>query len=319
MMNMLQDTQTFYLIGGIFGFLIIATLTGLILKRRLYNEKTQSTLNNVMERIRAWWMICGVFTVALLSGKTGPLLLFGLISFFALREFITMTPTNGADHKTLCVIFFIIIPLQYCLIGIRWYGLFTIMIPVYAFIFLPILTTLAGDYTNYFGRTAKIQWGLMACVYCISYAPALLSLDIPNYQGENGKLLLFLVAIVEISDVFQYIWGKCLGKQKILSKISPNKTWEGFVGGIMTASAIGMGLWWATPFHPIQALAMSVMITLVGFGGDITMSAIKRDLGVKDYSMLLPGHGGIMDRIDSLCFAAPIFFHITRYVLIARS
>ena len=159
---------------------------------------------------------------------------------------------------------------------------------MYAFTLLPILTTLAGDSENFLGRT-------------------LLSLPIPGYKGQNGKLLLFFVVVVEISDVFQYIWGKCLGKKKIIPKISPNKTWEGFVGGIMSASFVGMGLWWTTPLSPLQALVMSFIITLVGFGGEITMSAIKRDLGVKDYSTLIPGHGGILDRIASLCFAAPIF------------
>jgi phosphatidate cytidylyltransferase len=308
--------QIWYLIGGILGILLGATFTGTILKMRISDEKMQTTLENVLARIKAWWIICGVFMVALLSGKIGILLLFALVSFFAFREFMTMTPTRNGDHKSLIVIFFVIIPFQYCLIGMRWYGLFSIMIPVYAFILVPILTAVAGDHHNYFGRTAKIQWGLMACVYCMSYAPALLVLDIPGYQGQNAKLLLCLVLIIEMNDVLQYLWGKWLGTRKILPTISPNKTWEGFIGGTITANLFGMGLWWVTPFRAIQAFMLSLIVTLAGFGGDMTMSAIKRDLGVKDYGALLPGHGGMMDRVDSLCFAAPIFFHITRYFFV---
>jgi phosphatidate cytidylyltransferase len=312
-MQIMSDIQALSLIGGIFGFLTIATLISLILKKWASGEKMKATLNNVMQRITAWWIIFGLYLVALLNGKIGLLILFGIISFLALREFITITPTNSGDHKALWVIFFLILPAQYYLIGIAWYGLFTILIPVYAFVLLPMLTTLAGEFQHYFERTAKIQWGVMICVYCVSHAPALLIINIPNYHGQTGKLLLFLILVVELSDVFQFLWGKCCGKHKILPNVSPNKTWEGFLGGTLTASLIGMGCWWATPFHPIQALLLSMMITLLGFGGDLTLSAIKRDLGIKDYSSIIPGHGGIMDRIDSLCFAAPIFFHVTRF------
>jgi phosphatidate cytidylyltransferase len=172
---------------------------------------------------------------------------------------------------------------------------------------------LADDYENFLERTAKIQWGLMVCVYFVSYAPALLSLDIVDYEGHPAKLLFFLVVVVEMSDVCQYIWGKSLGRRKIAPNVSPNKTVAGFVGGTLTASLIGTALYWATPFGPLQAFAISLLITVAGFFGDLTMSAIKRDSGVKDYGNLIQGHGGMMDRIDSICFAAPVFFHVVRY------
>lgn len=312
-MSLLSDSSARLLMGGIFGFLLIATCTSAILKSRLSGEILQRTLDNVMQRILAWWLIFGLYLAAALNGKIGLLLLFGGISLLALREFITITPTTRGDHKALELIFFLVLPAQYYLIGIGWYGLFTILIPVYTFVLLPILTTLSGEVHKYFERMAKIQWGLMVGVYCVSHVPAILNLAISGYEGRNGTLVLFFILIVELSDVFQFIWGKCCGKRKILPKISPNKTWEGFLGGVLTASAVGMACWWATPFSPMPAFMMSLMITMLGFGGDVTMSAIKRDLGVKDYSSALPGHGGIMDRIDSLCFAAPIFFHITRF------
>jgi len=199
------------------------------------------------------------------------------------------------------------------LVGIGWYGLYSILIPVYAFLFVPIRTAIGGDTEGFLERTAKIQWALMVCVYCVSYAPAILKLELRGYQGQNAKLLLFLILVVQISDVLQYVWGKLLGKHKIAPNVSPNKTWEGFVGGILCASAIGTGLWWLTPYSPLEAAGMSLAVTLLGFAGGLTMSAIKRDRGVKDYGELIPGHGGILDRIDSICFAAPVLFHLTRY------
>jgi phosphatidate cytidylyltransferase len=155
----------------------------------------------------------------------------------------------------------------------------------------------------------------MVCVYCVSHAPALMTLRIPGFEGENGKLLFYFVLIVQASDVLQYIWGKILGRHKIAPTISPSKTWEGFLGGVATATLLGTALWWATPFMPWQATGMSLVITLMGFVGGLVMSAIKRDRGVKDYGTLIEGHGGVMDRIDSLCFSAPVFFHLTRYFL----
>jgi len=241
------------------------------------------------------------------------LILFALTSFIALREFITLTPTHRADHRTLFWAFFIFAPVQYLLVGIQWYGLFAIFIPVYAFLFIPLRSALAGDTEDFLARTAKIQWGLMIAVYCVSHAPALLMLEIPGYQGEGAKLLLYLIIVVQLSDVLQYVFGKTLGKHRIVPRLSPNKTWEGTVGGIVAATLVGTLLWWVTPFTPWAAAVIALLICLTGFAGGLVMSAIKRDRGVKDFGTLIEGHGGILDRIDSLCFAAPVFFHVVRY------
>ncbi len=204
-------------------------------------------------------------------------------------------------------------PIQYLLVYSAWYGLFAIFIPVYAFLFVPVRSALAGDTQDFLARTAKIQWGLMIAVYCVSHAPALLMLQIPGYDGEGAKLLLYLVIVVQLSDVLQYVFGKTLGRRRILPKVSPNKTWEGALGGIGAATLVGTLLWWATPFSPWAAAAIALLINLAGFAGGVCMSAIKRDLGVKDFGTLIEGHGGVLDRIDSLCFAAPLFFHVVRY------
>jgi phosphatidate cytidylyltransferase len=254
-----------------------------------------------------------VFAMTMLVGPAGSVVLFGIVSMLALREFITLTPTRRGDHRTLFWTFFIITPMQYWLVAARWYGLFAILIPVYAFLFIPMRMAVAADAEGFLERAAKIQWGLMVCVYCVSHVPALLMLKVPEFEGQNAKLLMFLVLVDQLSDVFQYVWGKLLGRHPIAPKISPHKTWEGFLLGLTTAVVIGAALWRVTPFTIRQAAGMSAMIALMGFGGGLVMSAIKRDRGVKDFGALIEGHGGMLDRIDSICFAAPIFFHLTRY------
>ena len=307
------DRQTIWLVGGVLALLVIASLVGWLLAQRITGEKAQATIANLNARIRAWWMMVAVFGLAMATGGIGSIVLFAFTSFLALREFITLTPTRAGDHRTLFWAFFIILPLQYYLIGIRWYGLFAIMIPVYAFLFIPIRSAIAGDCAHFLERTAKIQWGLMICIYCLSHVPALLTLNLRGYAGQNGKLMFYLVLVAQISDVLQYVWGKTLGRHKIAPNVSPNKTWEGFLGGVTSATLIGAALWWATPFTPLQSAGMSLLITLMGFCGGLVMSAIKRDRGVKDYGNMIQGHGGVLDRIDSLCFAAPVFFHFCRF------
>ena len=306
------DREVLWLLGGILILLLLASIVTALLQRRP-GGTANAVIANLAARVRAWWVMVAVFGFALLTGGTGSVVLFAAISFLALREFITLTPTRRGDHASLFWAFFALIPVNYGLIWLQWYGLYSILIPVYAFVLLPIRSATAGDCEHYLERTAKIQWGLMVCVFFLSHAPALLMLAIPGYEDENAKLLLFLVLIVQLSDVLQYVWGKLLGRRKVAPTLSPNKTVEGFVGGVLTATAIGAALWWATPFNPWQAALLALMITLMGFFGGLVMSAIKRDRGVKDFGSLIEGHGGIMDRIDSLCFAAPVFFHLVRY------
>jgi phosphatidate cytidylyltransferase len=312
-MNVLWDQQIIALLSGIVALLVLGSAIGLVLDRRVQTETGRLVVANLNARVRAWWVMAAVFVAALATGGIGSVILFGLTSFIALREFITLTPTHRADHRTLFWAFFVFVPIQYYLVATHWYGLFVIFIPVYAFLFVPVRSVLAGDTEDFLARTAKIQWGLMVAVYCVSHAPALLMLEIPGYQGENAKLLLYLIVVVQLSDVLQYVFGKTLGRHKIVPRVSPNKTWEGTLGGIAAATLIGTLLWWATPFSPWEAAGIALIINLAGFAGGLCMSAIKRDRGIKDFGSLIDGHGGVMDRIDSLCFAAPLFFHIVRY------
>jgi phosphatidate cytidylyltransferase len=231
------DQELLWLVGGIVGLLALSSAITFFLKRRPGGPN--KVVANLDARVKAWWVMVAVFGVALATGGLGSVILFGFMSFFALREFITLTPTRPGDHRTLFWAFFIITPLQYYLVAMEWYGLFSILIPVYAFILVPTRSALAGDSEHFLERTAKIQWALMVCVYCVSHVPALLTLPIKGYEGQNAKLLLFFVLVVQISDVLQYVWGKLFGKHAIVPTISPNKTVEGFWGGVLSATAIG--------------------------------------------------------------------------------
>jgi phosphatidate cytidylyltransferase len=176
-----------------------------------------------------------------------------------------------------------------------------------------MVAVVRGEVRDFLSRSAMLQWGLMICVFSISHVPALLTLDIPGYEGRNAFLLVFLILIVQSSDVLQYVWGKLFGKTKVAPDVSPSKTVAGLVGGAASATALGTALWWITPFSPLEAALVSFALVLMGFLGGLVMSAIKRDRGVKDYGVLIEGHGGMLDRLDSVCFSAPIFFHIVRY------
>lgn len=298
--------------GGIFAILVIASAIGALLRYRLPPDAPHGVVDNLNSRIKAWWAMILLIGAAVWIGKAGIIVLFAFISFQCLREFVSLTYTRRGDHHALQWSFFFFLPFQYYLIAIDWYGLLSILIPV-AFLLLPICAALGSDTTRFLERAAKVQWGLMICVYCLSHVPALLTLDIVGYAGRNTLLIVFLILTVQSSDVFQYVWGKLLGKRKISATISPSKTLEGLVGGVLSSTAVGAALWWMTPFLPWQAALIALTINVMGFFGGFVLSAIKRDRGVKDWGAMIEGHGGMLDRVDSISFSAPIFFHIVRY------
>ncbi len=304
-----------HLVLGIFGVLIVASIVGYVLQRRLSPDGSNAAIENLNARIKAWWVMVVLIGIAFVAGRAGVILLFAFCSFAALREFVTLINTRRADHWALAAAFFVALPVQYYLLWAEQYGIYSIFIPVYAFLFMPIVAVLRGDTERFLVRIAEVQWALMICVFCASHVPALLTLHIPGYEGRNVLLIAFLVIVVQLSDVLQYVWGKLFGKTKIAPRLSPSKTVEGFVGGVISASLIGAALWWVTPFTPLQAGLLAFVITIMGFFGGLVMSAIKRDRGVKDWGHLIEGHGGLIDRLDSVVFSAPIFFHLVRFWL----
>lgn len=300
-------------IGGIGVILLVASGVGWALRRFVAPDGADDAISNLNDRVRAWWGMVALLSLAFLAGRTGVIVLFALCSFAALREFATLTNTRNADHWALAGAFFVVLPVQYVLIGANWYGLYSIFIPVYVFLLAPIVVALRGDTQSYLVRVSELQWAVMICVFCASHVPALLNLEIPGYEGRNVLLIVFLVVVVQMSDVLQYVWGKLLGRRKVAPRLSPSKTVEGFIGGVASATVLGGCMWWITPFGPLEAAALAFVIALMGFFGGLVMSAIKRDRGVKDWGQTISGHGGFIDRLDSVVFSAPIFFHLVRY------
>lgn len=318
---------TWWFLAGLLGFLVLATVVAELMYRRTASEGLRATLLNVRQRIFAWWIMVAVLVGSLALGETAVVLLFLALSLLALREFANLLPPGERDRRVLTWILVVLAPLHFWFVWEHWYGMFAIFIPVYAFLFLPALLALSGRTESFLHRAALSQWGLMVCVYALSYLPAVLQLPVAIHHGkaaadgsavgsggvEAGALLLFLAVVVQGSDVLQYLWGKTMGRHRIAPIVSPNKTWEGFVGGVLSATALGAALWWLTPFTPWQAGVLALVSCLLGFLGGLVMSSLKRDRGIKDFGALIPGHGGILDRMDSLIFAAPVFFHLTRF------
>jgi phosphatidate cytidylyltransferase len=303
----------FWLLAGVGGILVLATFIGEILRLRLSPDRTNPVIENLNARIAAWWVMISLLAIAFMAGRVGVVLLFALCSFAALREFLTLTTHDPADHWSLVASFFVVLPLQYYFVLTDWYGMYSVFIPVYVFLLLPVLSALHGSTRDFLVRVSETQWALMICVYCVSHVPALLFLQIPGFEGRNVILIAYLIFVVQLSDVMQYVWGKLIGRRKVAPLLSPSKTWEGMIGGALSATAAGTALWWMTPFSPLQAAAFCMVITMMGFFGGLVMSAVKRDRGIKDWGHLIAGHGGFIDRLDSVIFAAPIFFHVTRY------
>jgi phosphatidate cytidylyltransferase len=304
--------ETLLLLGGVTGVLVLASLVGGWLKARAGDEPSP-TIDNLNARVKAWWIMAALLGAAVAFGKPAVVILYALASFLALREFLTLIDTRRGDHYALLAAFFVALPVQYYLVWIEWYGLFSIFIPVYGFLLMPVIAALRQDTENFLTRVTAQQWALMICVYCASHVPALLSLDIPGYGGKQVLLVAFLIIVAQGSDVLQYVFGKLFGKTKVAPLLSPSKTWEGLVGGVASATLLGGALFWITPFSPLQAAGMAFVICVMGFFGGLVMSGVKRDRGVKDWGRMISGHGGVLDRIDSIIFSAPIFFHLTRF------
>lgn len=311
-MSGLAEPDNLWLMAGVFGLLSVASLVGWVLGRRTAggSDATRRTVANLNARLRAWWVIVVGCTLALLLGRAGAAVLFGLVSLLALREFTALVPLRPADRVILGWVTWTLLPLQYWLAVSGWHGLFSLVVPIGVFTLVPVAMAVSGDTERFLERAALLHFGWMVCVFGVSHAPALLALPLP---GLGPRLLAFFLLVVQLSDVFQYIWGKLLGRHPIAPRISPNKTWEGFLGGVGTATAIGAALSWVTPFNHWHAAGMSLVVTLLGFAGGLVLSAIKRSEGVKDYGTLVQGHGGVLDRIDSVCFSAPVFYYLTRF------
>ena len=298
---------------GVFGILIVLTIAGEVLRASQPSGKANPVVEAFVMRVHTWWGLVILTSLAVLSGRTGVLLLFAFASFAALREYLTYARKTKADHLSLALGAFVILPLQYLFVAFDWTALFTVFIPVYAFLLLPIVSALRGDPSHFLARVAEMQWGLMICVFCISHVPALLTYDMPDGSDRSILLIVFFAMVVQFGDLFEYYAGRRFGRRRVAPKLSP-KTAEGMVVGVLCAMAIGAALHWITPFGLIGAALMAGLASVTGMFGSIVFAAIKRDKGVKDWSHLIPGQGGFLDQLDSVIFAAPVFYHMTHLI-----
>ncbi|HEX6143995.1 MAG TPA: phosphatidate cytidylyltransferase [Geminicoccaceae bacterium] len=297
-------------LAGVFGILIVASgLVALLVRAQPEKDHTE-----LRQRIRSWWVIIGVFSAAFLLSHTASLVLLAFVSFLALKEYFSLIPSRRADRRVMFWAY-LAIPVQYYWVGSAWYGMFIIFIPVYMFLLLPLRMVIAGEVQGFLRAAGVLHWGLMVTVFSISHMAFLLVLPAAGNPGAGGAgLLLYLLFLTQFNDVAQYVWGRRFGRRKVVPSVSPNKTLEGLLGGVATTAVLAVALApWLTPFDPLTAAIAGLAIGAAGFAGDVTISAVKRDLGVKDSGSLLPGHGGILDRIDSLTFTAPLFFHFVWY------
>ncbi|HBL4689592.1 phosphatidate cytidylyltransferase [Citrobacter sedlakii] len=295
-------------LAAVFALLLAASVVNVL----LVTLRPEKDWRELTLRIRTWWVIVVLFSLAILSPAWLALTFFGLVSFMALKEFLTLAPSRQADRMPLLWMF-IAIPVNYGFIGSGWYGMFVVFIPVYVFLFLPARMVIAGDTQGFLRTASQLHWSLMTTVFAFSHVAFLLVLPADGKQ-TGALLVLFLVGLTEFNDVAQYIWGKSFGRIKVTPTVSPNKTLAGLLGGVATTALVALLLGpLLTPMSGAMALLAGVIIGVTGFCGDVVMSAIKRDCGVKDSGTLLPGHGGILDRLDSLIFTAPVFFHFIRY------
>lgn len=297
-------------IAGIFVTLVLASLITFFLTK----SKPAEDFTELQLRIKSWWVMAAVFTFAIIINRNISLIFLAFLSFLALKEFYSLIPTRRADRRVLFWAY-LAIPVQFFWIYIGWYGMFIIFIPVYMFLLLPIQMILIGENKGFLNSVGSIHWGLMLMVFGLSHLAFLLALPTGDSHGAGGAgLILYLVILTQCNDVAQYIWGKLFGRHAVVPKVSPNKTWQGLIGGILTT--IGLAFLLApllTPLSLRDTLLTGLIISIAGFIGDVNISALKRDLGIKDSGTAIPGHGGVLDRVDSLTYTAPIFFHYVHY------
>ena len=299
----------------LFGVLVLATAGAFVYSLGERTEAQHERHNRFKRDLRAVWVSATLFWLAWISGPIGATLLFGVFSFLALREYITLMHTKRSDHRSLILAFFIVLPIQYILVGTRHFDLFSVFIPVYMFLLVPVVSALSGDPERFLERNAKIQWGIMVCVYGLSHTPALLLLDFANVEGRGAFLVFFMVFTVATAQIVQEAASRRLRRRPVARQISRSFSYRAWLIGAFSAALVGGLLYWITPFKPGQAMVMALIASAAGTMGEFVMKALKRDAGVRYWGnrSSVTGAVGLLDRIAPLCFAAPVFFHSVRW------
>ncbi len=314
------EAQIGVLFVVVFGLLLIGSILHFVHSMRDFgdpvaNERHRDDVASLSRVLKSSWLLIFVFWLAWMAGDLTRLLLFALGSFFALREFLTLSPTRQSDHRSLVLTFFGVLPFQYWLVSTQQITLFTVFIPVYVFVALPVASALAGDPKNFLERNAKLQWGIMVSIYGLSHVPALMLLPFPRYDHQNAFLLFFLVLVVQVCMVTQHLVSRrlvTLGFKAVAPQISQSFIWRSWIWGLVAGSLAGALLAGITPFVPGQAFALALIACAAGSLGHLVMKALRRDRGIPIWrgpTQSVTGAGGMLDRIDALCFAAPVFYH----------
>ncbi|MDP2163118.1 MAG: phosphatidate cytidylyltransferase [Hydrogenophaga sp.] len=322
--NLTPEQQVSLLFVGVFGLLVLANVAGVLMSLRERRSDSAEEASRELRRhdnqalLRTSWIMALVFWIGWALGDGAGIVLFGLISFFVLREFISLSPTRRSDHRSLVLAFFLVLPLQYALVWTRHFDLFTFFIPVYVFLAIPALSALGNDPQRFLERNAKLQWGIMVCVYGLSHVPALLLLDFPRFADRQAFLVFFLVLVVQTCMLVQHLMARGL-RRPVAPAISASFHWRSWAWGLLAGGLLGVLLSGFTPFKPLPALALALVACVAGSFGHLVMKAIKRDRGVTHWGSAgrsVTGASGLLDRVDALCFAAPVFFHSVRWTFL---
>lgn len=314
MMRLGIDLQQGYLIilTALIVLMAAATIYGLWAAGRAKTPEQTFRLAIANSRVRMGWWLVIIFTVAWGFGQTTLVVIFAILSFFLLREFIALTPIRPRDHWVLVLAFYLIIPAQYALVYFNLMPYFTLFIPVYVFLLLPVIAAIGNDTDRFLERVAKVQWGLMICVFCVSHAPAIATLDFSGIERHNSSgalMLLFYLMVTFCADLFSVLASSALGGKTL--RMDPHKTVKGISVGCFLAFLVGLSLFWLTPFRIYQVALYSLAIVLSCVMGDIVISAVKRSLGSKSWEGELYIGRGSLERFAPLIFSAPVFYHLT--------
>jgi phosphatidate cytidylyltransferase len=319
--NLTAEQQVSALFVIVFGLLFLASATVFMLLLRERGDDAQAELvrarlTHLKAMLRTSWAMILVFWVGWASGERVATTLFAIVAFFALREFITLSPTRRGDHRSLVLAFFVVLPIQFWLVATAHFDLFTVFIPVYVFLAIPVVSALADDPARFLERNAKLQWGIMVCIYGMSHVPALLLLKFPAWGNKNAFLVFFLVTVVQVGMIAQHLVSRRWPRPPRAPNVSQSFNWTSWSVGVATGSVLGGVLSGITPFKPGQAMAMALIACVAGSMGHLVMKALKRDRGVPNWGaqgQSVTGASGLLDRVDALCFAAPVFFHSVRW------
>ncbi len=304
------EQNSLYAMIGVFIILLISTFIYLYKA----NKHKEIDYTELKLRIKSWWWMIGIVFISLSVSLNTAIIFFAFLSFLALKEFVSIVSMRHVDRRAIFWIY-LSIPLQYYWVSIEWYGMFIIFIPVYLFLFIPIRLVILGETRGFINSVSTLHWAAMLTVFSISHIAYLLALPVQNVLAGSIGPVLFLLCMTQFNDVSQYVFGKLFGKHKIIPKVSPNKTWEGFIGGVATVTLLsGFVAPFLTPLDMMQGFMAGFIISIFGFFGDVVISSVKRDIKIKDTGTLIPGHGGILDRLDSLLYTAPVFFHFLYYM-----